>query len=106
MSKFIVFVYMSGGGENDDQEIPVGVLDDRSAADLLEKKIDTIIDLINKGRNKQSADKKRAARKVISALTGEDGSYYQPLHAFVTEIDGKEYESDLDDAFKEFDSTK
>lgn len=106
MSKFIVSVYMSGGGENDDNEIPVSAFDDRGSADLLEKKIDTIIDLINKGVSKQSADKKRAARNVVTALTGEDGNYYQPLHAFITEINGKEYEKNLDDAFKEFDSTK
>ena len=106
MSKFIVFVYMAGGGENDYQEIPVGVFDDSDSADLFKKKIETIIDLINKGRSKQSAYKKRAAKKVGSVLTDEDGGYYQPLHAFVTEVDGTEYEKNLDDALKEFDSTK
>ena len=104
MSKFIVFVYMVGGGENDDQEIPVGVFDDRDSADLFEKKIDTIIDLINKGKNKQSAAKKFSAKNVVRVLTGDD--YFQPLHAFVTEIDGGDFEKNLDDAFKEFDSTK
>jgi len=106
VSKFIVFVYMSGGGENDDQEIPVAVFDDRDSAAFFENKIDTIIDLINRGKNKQSADKKRAARKVVSVLTDERNGYYQPLHAFVTEVEGTEYEKNLDDALKEFDSTK